>query len=469
MMNTKKMAILVVVLVLIATSSVFLFLYISSTPTQEESNRPPIIEVISPEPRTTLSGVVTINVSVIHEEDLNATIFIDGINKTKSNLYAWNTTEYPDGKHTLRIEAHDSSGWFDRKSFEVSVDNVEDVLLPYNGLFKMMVYNIKESGRNPDWLTVVKKESPDILVLVETGLWDDYANEDLNAAVSELNSYSEDDFPYVAYCAQNVEYSTTGEAILSRFPILQFNQIEKVPMDDASDYYVTHDFIEAVLDINGTEVHVFGGHLKASDGETNIRRREAEMEGIINYMDALGEVPIIYLSDQNSFSPADTGELAPEGMELGYGPMTMMLFPDDPIYGNRSSEVHNFTDVYRVLNPLEPGHTYGHQDSSVSFRIDYIVVNSFFADGLVNSSVVDEDPADTASDHYAVTAFVRWNSTDAPTSLLATTSSGQDTDQRGGRRDNGAVKVIIPVLSVSSIQSQDGGTLLLRKHDQLQI
>ncbi|MFO7837435.1 MAG: hypothetical protein R6V83_12385 [Candidatus Thorarchaeota archaeon] len=426
-MKTKRIAIVLVIVALLVSSSLLVLYYLSFEAAPDQENKRPEINIINPQPGSTVAGVVMLNISVVDEENLTASIFIDGRNITRSNLYAWNTTEYPDGKHTIRVVVSDSSGKSDRRSIEVSVDNVDEVRPPFDGLLKTMVYNIKESGKNDDWKTVVKQENPDILVVVETGFWDDYANESMNAAVSELNAFFEDELPYDAYCVQDVTYSTTGEAILSRFPILEFNQIGTVPLDDGDDYYVTHDFIEAVVDINGTAVHVLGGHLKAGEGATNIYRREVEMEGIINYMDALGEVPILYLSDQNSFSPADTDDLAPEGMELGYGPMTMMLYPNDTAYENRSSTVHNFTDVYRTLNPSEPGHTYGHRDDAVSFRIDYIVANSFFIDGLVNSTVVNEEPAYTASDHYAVTAFINWNATDTQYQSACEISSEADT------------------------------------------
>jgi endonuclease/exonuclease/phosphatase family metal-dependent hydrolase len=427
-MKVKRIATVFVIVALLVSSSVLIFLYLGSRPQPE--NQAPEITIVNPLPGSTVTGVTMLNISVVDEENLTATIFIDGTNVTRSNLYEWATTEYPDGKHTIRVGVSDSLGKYAGRSIEVSVDNVDEVRPPFDGLFKIMEYNIKESGKNNDWKTVVKQENPDILIVVETGFWDDNANESLNAAVSELNAYFEDEYPYEAYCAQNTRYSTTGEAILSRFPVLEFNQIPVVPLDNGDDYYVTHDFIEAVVDINGTAVHVFGGHLKASGGETNIYRREVEMEGIINYMDALGNVPILYLSDQNSFSPADTGDLAPEGMELGYGPMTMMLYPNDTVYGNRSSNVHNFTDVYRALNPAKPGHTYGHRDGAVSFRIDYIVANRFFLDSLVNSTVVDEEPAYTASDHYAVTAFINWNATDMEHLSACKVSSDSDTASR---------------------------------------
>lgn len=422
-MKVKKREIVVIVTILLISSPLLILHYLRSHPPQEQENDVPEISIINPTAGSTVKGVVMINVSVVDEENLVPTIFINGMNVTQSNLYAWNTIEYPDGKHTIRVVVSDSGGKSDTESIEASIDNVEEVLTPFDGLFKIMLYNIKESGRNDDWKMVVKQENPDILVAVETGYWDDNANEDMNAAVADLNAFFEDEYPYVAYCAQGVTYSTTGEAILSRFPILEFNQIGKVSLDNGNPYYVTHDFIEAVVDINGTQVHVFGGHLKAGGGDTNIYRREVEIEGIINYMDALGEVPILYLSDQNSFSPADTGDLAPEGMELGYGPMTMMLYPNNIEYENRSSAVHNFTDVYRTLNPSKPGYTYGHQDTAVSFRIDYVVVNSFFIDALVNSTVVDDEPADNASDHYAVAAFLNWSTTDTQQLLTYETST----------------------------------------------
>ncbi|MHA1909648.1 MAG: endonuclease/exonuclease/phosphatase family protein, partial [Candidatus Thorarchaeota archaeon] len=249
----------------------------------------------------------------------------------------------------------------------------------------------------------------------ETGYFDDQANERLNAYTSEFNEYFDDEAPYDSYTAYTDSFPTTGESILSRFPIVNFTQISHVPLDDGSSYDVTHDFIYAEVEINGVIVHVFGGHLKASSGDTNQNRRNWESEGIINYMDNLGPVPILYLSDQNSYSPMDTGDLAPESdMDLGYGPMTMMLDPADVTYGEFASEVHNFTDVFRALNPLDPGYSYGHQVADTAIRIDYIIVNQYFENMLINSTIPDAPPANPASDHYPVTAFLNWTANPDP-------------------------------------------------------
>ena len=379
------------------------------------SNSAPRISLDNPRDGRVVSNMTTISVSVTDEENLIADIYIDGSYLITANSYDWNTTVYTEGLHTIHAQVTDSGGLTDSESIEVLVDNVESTTKPFSGTFKVMTYNIEESGVNPDWKHVVWEENPDILILEETGTFDDNGNSTLNAIVNQFNAYFVNESPYVGYCAQWIYYYTSGEAILSRFPVVSFNQIPVVPLDDDSDYDVTHDFIEAIVDINGTNVHIFGAHLKAMSGSTNEWRREREMEGIINYMDNLGDVPIMYLSDQNSFSPDDTGDLAPHG-DLGYGPMTMMLYPDDPIYGTFSSTVHNFTDVFRTLNPTDPGYSFGHQNPSLLARIDYIIVNSFFVDKLLNSTCGDTLSANTGSDHYSVDVFIQWNTTSIPAS-----------------------------------------------------
>ncbi len=423
-MKSRRSLVVILVVVLVVSVSVILVLpFLLESPTD---NRPELI-VHNPVEDSVVTGTVNFNISIIDEEDLTANIYIDGQFRAASNDHVWDTGMDSDGRHTLRISTQDSAGQSVTTHFEVIIDNVKEDIF-FEPLFKIMVYNIKESGLNDDWKEIIKQENPDVIVLVETGYFDDTSNETLNAATAELNEFFEDEAPYDSYTTQLVQYSTTGEAILSRFPVLSFTQIDTVPLDDESNYYVTHDFIDAVLDINGTEVHVFGAHLKASGGETNQGRREVETEGIINYMDNLGDVPILYLGDQNSFSPDDVGDLAPQTtMTMGYGPMTMLLYQNDTTYGQYSSEVHNYTDVYRELNPDDPGFTFGGQGGEAFMRIDYIIANTFFDGAFINSSVVDGTLADSASDHYAVTAWVNWTarSEHAYSQLLSVPSSAK--------------------------------------------
>ncbi|MFW9979506.1 MAG: lamin tail domain-containing protein, partial [Candidatus Thorarchaeota archaeon] len=371
---------------------------------------PPTVTIINPEDGETLSGSVTISFSAEDRSRIRlCQILIDGTVRSWRSTYDWNTTLELDGEHTITCRAMDQFRNWGEASVLVDVDNTV-------GAFKVMSYNIEASGSNADWKQVVKEENPDILVLIETGTWDDNGNYILNQIVDEFNTFFLDELPYEGFCAQDIQYATSGATILSRFPVVSFNQISIVPLDDTSDYDVTHDFVEAIVTIDEFDVHIFGSHLKAMSGAENEYRRERETEGIINYMDNLGNVPIMYMGDLNSFSPDDTGDLAPLG-DLGYGPMTMKLYPEDPIYGQYSSTVHNFTDVFRTLNPTDPGYSYGHQDSQYLSRIDFIVVNSFFAEKLINSTVGDTATADTGSDHYPVDVFVTLDNPIEPDSI----------------------------------------------------
>ncbi len=372
----------------------------------------PVINITSPAAGATVSGTVTISFDATDDSPITAyEIYIDSVLVDTQSTYQWDTMLENDGTYSITCRAKDKAKNWGEDTISVTVDNsAGSRAATTTSAFKVMTYNIEAGGANADWKQVVKEENPDILVAIETGTWDDNNDLILNSVIDEFNAYFVNEAPYTGYCAQGITYSTSGAAILSRFPIIQFTQIPLVPLDDNSDYDVTHDFIDAAVDIDGTTVHIIGAHLKAISGATNEWRRERETEGIINYMDNLGNVPIMYMGDLNSFSPDDTGDLAPLG-DLGYGPMTMKLYPGDPTYGQYSSKVHTFTDVFRSLNPTIPGYTYGHQNPTYTSRIDYIVVNSFFNGKLINSTTGDTPTADTGSDHYSVDVFIAWNST----------------------------------------------------------
>ena len=315
---------------------------------------PPVVTITNPTDSETVSGLVTITFTATDESPIvEFEILVDGVIQAVIQSYAWDTTLETNAAHTITCRAKDNAKNWGEETITVTVDNGGTPPPTASG-FKVMTYNIEASGINDDWKQVVKEENPDILILVETGTWYNNDNYKLNAALAEFNAYFADENPYVGYCAQDITYSTSGEAILSRYPIVQFNQIGIVPLDDSSDYDVTHDFIEAIVDIDGTNVHIFGAHLKAMSGADNEFRRERETEGIINYMDNLGDVPIMYMGDLNTFSPDDTGDLAPEG-DLGYGPMTMKLYPDDP-----EASARQMYDVWRV--PVEGGEGIGVPD-----------------------------------------------------------------------------------------------------------
>ncbi|TFF84329.1 hypothetical protein EU524_01165 [Candidatus Thorarchaeota archaeon] len=412
-MNKQSIAVvsgLVIMVLLVGTVFVLNLPTENGTP-EPTDTEPPVITLRSPGNNTELFGAVPIAVTATDASSIpRYEVYIDGIIRAAASSYNWNTGSVPDGPHNITLRARDTSvNWAEATVF-VQVNNSAVPDYDFKNTFKVMAYNIEESGVNPDWKEVVKEENPDILMLVETGYFENNGNHLLRGAIQEFNDYFVDEEPYTGLCALNIDYSTSGEAILSRYPILEFIQIPTVDLDINRTHDVTHDFVDAVIDVNGTAVHFIGAHLKAGGGADNKQRRDLENQGIINYMDDLGEVPIVYLGDMNSYSPQDN---VTNDADYGYGPLTMLVDPEDPTYGQYSSEVHNFTDVFRALNPDDIGYTYGHQYAPLLGRIDYIIVNSFFEDKLVNSTAGDTLHADTGSDHYSIDLYLTWDGSEA--------------------------------------------------------
>jgi len=367
---------------------------------------PPTIQILNPKNGYSYSGIVLIEITTEDDSKVKKIeIFIDDILQDESSTYNWDTTVYLDGFHNITAVATYKSRNTATASIICTVDNFINPTPTYE--FKVLNYNVKESGIGDEWMEVVKAENPDIAIFVETGTWDNSGNKKLNDIINQFNGYFYEEAPYSGYTTTGSTYSTVGQAILSRYPILEFNQIDDFTLDDDSYYnQAAHPLIHTIVDIQGKEVHILGYHLKCCEGDFEEQRREKEQEGIINYMDDLGDVPIMYVGDLNSLSPADVSDTTRGTFtDYGYGPATMLLNPSDETYGNYSSKVHNFTDVYRTLHPSNPGHTFNILNYEA--RIDFIFVNQYFNNTLISSNIgIGTELDDTASDHYSVDALI---------------------------------------------------------------
>lgn len=360
----------------------------------------PVVSLVNPQDGAVVSGYLDIGVTASDASYLSQwQIFVDNTFVSNSSLFNIDTTTLTDGSHTITGKVKDVFGNWGQRTVTVTVNNTNHtpVVNPsYNNL-KVMTYNVQESGLNPTWIDVVKEENPDVAILVETGNWDDIGNKSLNQIVIDLNNNFPNQLPYHAMTLQGMGSKYTGISLLSRFSILQQDQIPIVQLDDGTYFDVSHDFLHAKLAIGTGTVNIIGAHLKATAGTSNEYKRERAQEGIINYIDSLGTQPILYMGDFNSFSPYDTGVLAPNGT-LGDGPVSMLFG-----YGNYSQyapTVQNFTDVFRSLNPTDPGFTY--PEAPYTSRIDFIFASNYFADKLLISTVGDTLSASTGSDHYDV-------------------------------------------------------------------
>ncbi len=386
--------------------------------TQLADNEDPVITDFYPEEYCIYSGLVEIGMVA---EDNSGTVFFsiyfDDELVSNNNTYLWDTTTSADGTMVeVLFKAEDKRGNFVTETSVLFVDNF--INPPREDVFKVVSYNIWESGeevlgyngetrKKGHWRPVLVEENADIAILVETGSLDDAQNYQLNHSLNLLNAYLYDEAPYAGYTEQGIRAHTDGEAVISRYPFINFSQILEYRLDDESIHDFHHGFCDAVVDIQGIQTHVIGYHAKCCNNtgdEPPMRRNETE--SILNYLDDLGDVPIIWAGDFNAFSPVDTADpdLAPMG-NLGDGPLTMILNPDDPTWGQYSSKVHNFTDVYRTLNPDSKGYSFGRWEPQYWGRIDYIIVNQHWADKIINATVGDTPSANTSSDHYAVDCF----------------------------------------------------------------
>ncbi|MFX0091700.1 MAG: lamin tail domain-containing protein [Candidatus Hodarchaeota archaeon] len=399
---------------------------------------PPSVTITNPSNGATVSGIVSVTADASDDVGVSKVEFyIDDVLKYTDSMspysYSWDTTSYNNGTHSIKAIAYDAASNSDLDQISVTVQNSGGGSA---GIVKIMAYNIKESGESsthPDWKEVVKEENADIIMFVETGYWDDNNDAKLNQYVGEFNSYFVNEDPYIGYTTQGITYSTSGEAIMSRYPVVSTNQITHITLDDQTSYDVTHDFFDVIVDIGGTNIHIIGAHLKAMTGSENEERREWEQEGIINYMDDLGNVPIMYLGDLNSFSPEDWG-LNTLQSGLGYGPLSMMIPPyTNPEtggdYSQYQSTQHSWSDVHRVLNPSDLGITNPDYDS----RIDFIYVNQLLADKIQISTTGDTAHAMTGSDHLSVDVWIDFSLSDITppaqvTGLTATPISSTQID-----------------------------------------
>jgi len=353
----------------------------------------PEVHMVYPHNNAYLKGTVELEMAAFDAFGVTSTsISINDQVVSHSLTYSWDTTTTSDGIYTIIISASDAAGHTSTKSYSYSVQQNFQPSLPENA--KFMTYNIKQSGVYPAWYQVVLEENPDIMILVETGDFDNNNNQILKSVVADLNSYFFDEIPYSGYTLQNIQADYNGITLISRFDISSPSKLSSLTDDGGKSVTVPLPFLHAIVDMGGQDVHILGAHLTCCPGQDNWEARLAEQESIINYMDDLGHVPIIYAGDMNSLSPDDVKPADQSvATDLGTGPIEMLVDPQHA----KASTVHTFIDVAKILgNKTDTYH------GSVDSRIDYIFVNRYFEDSLLSSTTGDTPSAASGSDHVPV-------------------------------------------------------------------
>ena len=372
-----------------------------------ESN-PPTVTIINPA-QTTVGDTVTIHFDASDESNIDDyEIQIDSvpvnrdaiIRKNDNFTYYWNTDVEAAGSHTLKTRAMDEFNNWGEAEMTVTVDHNYE-----SGVIKILNWNIDGNRQNDDrWKPVAKAENADIMFLDEIGYWTDTPSM-FTQSLNELNDYFSDEEPYDAKYDVG-RAITEGHSIWSRLPIVDIETVEHGVFDDGTDYELYRDALHAIIEIGEVYVHFIGVHLKCCNGFDE--DREKDMEALINFIDSLGPVPVVFLGDFNSFSPYDVGDVAPNpgtnlGANLGIGPITFLLNKSHPL----APKNHTFLDVFRELDPHNPGFTW--YDDQYKSRIDHIFVNEFFSDKLINTTVFDtpaEQGVFASSDHRTLDVFI---------------------------------------------------------------
>jgi hypothetical protein len=84
----------------------------------------PSVSISAPSNGATVSGTVTISFSASDANGISSrAIKIDGVTKSTSSSYSWNTASYSDGTHTIQCTATDPSGNTGSDTHSVTVDN----------------------------------------------------------------------------------------------------------------------------------------------------------------------------------------------------------------------------------------------------------------------------------------------------------------------------------------------------------
>ena len=85
---------------------------------------PPTVSITSPSSGATVSGTTSISFSASDANGISSRVIkIDGVTKSTSSSYSWDTTAYSNGQHTIVCEATDPSGNTGSDTHTVTVSN----------------------------------------------------------------------------------------------------------------------------------------------------------------------------------------------------------------------------------------------------------------------------------------------------------------------------------------------------------
>ncbi len=240
--------------------------------------------------------------------------------------------------------------------------------------FKVMSYNIENGGEGRlDVLSdIIRRQQPDAVALLEAT-----HNGTVEALARQLGMH-------LVYGEAN---SPDSIAWLSRLPIVQ-SRNHRLPI-------LSKTLLEVTIEWSGSVILLFATHLIHGRTKASAGRRVAEVQAILDVLQAQRDSPHILAGDFNAIHPADQLGEPPTGEIRGY-------FARKPIQLLLAA---GYTDCYRHLHRTMPGYTY--PASHPWMRLDSIFASSLIANHLCTCDIDMEEPAQNASDHLPVWATFR--------------------------------------------------------------
>ncbi len=244
-------------------------------------------------------------------------------------------------------------------------------------------YNLSKAEKKNEVIEFIKNEDPDIVCLQE------FSFDNRKGALSEAKIRKQlSKYPYYHYKPSSVNYSHSGLAIFSKYPIRKVQGIDYKSMYNSSCLYV--------LDVNGRPLTVINNHLESNKLSPEDRQfydamiQHFETQKIDEFRTTL----IHKLGTGYRVRATQAEQLRDIIKEVNTPLIVCGDFNDTPISYCYQTIRGNMTDAFRNSG-FGPGITY--HENKFLFRIDHI----FHNDSLSSSNARVHHVK--WSDHYPVT------------------------------------------------------------------
>ncbi|KKN54186.1 hypothetical protein LCGC14_0594790 [marine sediment metagenome] len=124
--NRKYLAIITFFIILSSTSIVFLYIIVNTPDniSQEQDTILPNVIILSSIQDSTVSSTILIDMNATDANGISSyAIYIDGVFRSGTKSYSWDTTQDGDGIHTILCEATDPFGNTGSDLISIIVDN----------------------------------------------------------------------------------------------------------------------------------------------------------------------------------------------------------------------------------------------------------------------------------------------------------------------------------------------------------